>query len=285
MKRDFKQGYIAGWSSIVVNIFLFGLKFWAGVATGSIAIVADAWHSLSDSLTSVIVIIGLRVSSKPADREHQYGHGRAELIASLIIGTLLAVIAFNFVVEGISRLVNLESVTYGAIAIAATLISILVKESQAQYSFWVGRKLDSKSIIADGWHHRTDAISSIVIMAGIFVSPYIWWIDSALAMMVAILIFYVAYSILKGSASSLLGERIEPALARRIKRISSEVYPKELQMHHLHIHDYGDHAELSLHIRLPHEMELQECHKIAKSIEKAIKDKLDIEVTIHVDPK
>lgn len=93
-----------GWISVVVNSLLFIVKFWAGLATGSIAIIADAWHTLSDSLTSIVVVVGVKVSAKPADNEHPFGHGRAELIAAMIIGVLLSVVAFNFVLQGVERL-------------------------------------------------------------------------------------------------------------------------------------------------------------------------------------
>ena len=123
-----KLGYIEGWLSIIVNIFLFGLKYWAGVATGSIAIIADAWHTLTDSISSIIVLIGVKVSSKPADEKHPCGHGRAELIASLIIGVLLAIIAFSFIQQSIEKLENREAVVFGTFAIVVTVISSLRRE-------------------------------------------------------------------------------------------------------------------------------------------------------------
>ena len=156
------------------------VKYWAGVVTGSVAIVADAWHSLSDALTSVVVILGVKVSLLPADEEHPFGHGRAEQIGSAIIGTLLAVVAFNFILEATGRLRVREEVVYGSLAIVVTASSILVKEALAQFAFWTGKKLDSKSLLADGWHHRSDALSSIIVLAGIFLGRQLWWMDGAL---------------------------------------------------------------------------------------------------------
>jgi len=103
-KNNKKLSYIEGWLSITSNILLFILKYWVGIVTGSIAIIADAWHSLTDSISSIVVLIGAKVSSKPADKNHPFGHGRAELIASLIIGVLLAVIAFSFLEKSFSAL-------------------------------------------------------------------------------------------------------------------------------------------------------------------------------------
>ena len=133
MKSDIKRlSYIEGWISIFVNLILFILKFWAGLATGSIAIIADAWHTLSDSISSIIVLIGAKVSTKPADKQHPFGHGRAELITSSIIGVFLAIVAFSFLEESIKKLQQHDSVTFGMIAIVVTVVSILAKEEYSK---------------------------------------------------------------------------------------------------------------------------------------------------------
>ena len=103
-------GYLEGWMSIIVNLILFIVKYWAGIVTGSVAIIADAWHSLSDSLTSVVVIVGVKISSKPADKEHPFGHGRAELISAIVISILLATVGLNFIIESIKFKKNMEKV-------------------------------------------------------------------------------------------------------------------------------------------------------------------------------
>jgi cation diffusion facilitator family transporter len=110
-------GYLEGTISIILNTLLFGLKYWVGIKTFSIAIIADAWHTLSDSLTSLVVIIGFKVSSKPADKKHPFGHGRAEIISSVIIGTMLAIVGFNFLIASIQRFINQQSASYGNLAI------------------------------------------------------------------------------------------------------------------------------------------------------------------------
>ena len=142
-------GYLEGFISTILNILLFGLKYWVGIQTFSVAIVADAWHTLSDSLTSVIVIIGFKVSSKPADKEHPFGHGRAELISSVIIGTLLIIVGFNFLVESIHRFINYQSANYQNLAVIMFIISTIIKEGLAQFSIRAGKKINSYSLIAD----------------------------------------------------------------------------------------------------------------------------------------
>lgn len=284
VKDSNKLSYSEGWISIVVNVGLFALKYWAGIVTDSIAITADAWHTLSDSLTSVIVIIGIKISTKPADKEHPFGHGRAEWVASIIIGILLTLIAFNFFSESIQRLRSHESVQYGAIAIIVTVVSILMKEALAQYAIWAGKKTDSKAVKADAWHHRSDAVSSLIILIGIFFNRFFWWIDGILGIIVALLILYAAFDILKDSVSPILGKQPDGELVKQIKKLCLESTGEEVHAHHFHIHDYGGHAELTFHIRLNQEMTLEEAHDIATRIENSIKINLDIETTIHIDP-
>jgi cation diffusion facilitator family transporter len=279
-----KLSYWEGWISIVVNVGLFVLKYWAGIVTNSIAITADAWHTLSDSLTSIIVIVGIKISTKPADKEHPFGHGRAEWIAAIIIGILLALIAFNFISESLRRLKNHEAIEYGTIAIVVTVISILAKEALAQYALWAGRKTGSKAVKADAWHHRSDALSSVIILVGILVSTYFWWIDGVLGIIVALLILYAAFDILKDSVSPMLGKEPAEDLIKQIKKLCWESAGEEVHAHHFHMHDYGGHTELTFHIRLAQEMTLEQAHDIASGIENTIKDDLNIDATIHIDP-
>jgi cation diffusion facilitator family transporter len=270
--------------SIGMNLLLFALKFWAGVVTGSIAIIADAWHTLSDSLSSVIVLIGAKISTKPADEDHPFGHGRAELISAFIIGVLLLLVAFDFILESYNTLQNQESSKFGTLAIVVMVISIIMKEGMAQYAFWAARKTNSKVLKADGWHHRTDAISSVVILVGILIGPYFWWMDGVLGLVVALLIGYAAYEILSDTVHSLLGESPAKERLEELIDLCREIYPKDPDPHHFHIHTYGDHAELTFHIRLPHNMPIKEAHDIATQMEDAIRERFGYHSTIHIEP-
>ncbi len=277
-------GYVEGSSSLVINLFLFVLKYWAGIRTGSIAIVADAWHTLSDSLTSLVVLIGFKISAKPPDKKHPFGHSRAEVISSIIIGTLLAIVAFNFLKESIHRFIEQQSASFTMTAGITFIISVLVKEGIARFSFWCGQKIDSRSLMADGWHHRSDAIASALILAGMLLGKYFWWIDSIMGMMVSLLIFYATYVIMSESISSLLGEAPKKQLEFDIHDLVAQNTSQDVQLHHLHFHEYGNHKELTFHIRLPNTMQLQKAHHIADTLERLIRQKMDIEATIHVEP-
>ncbi|MCW3806988.1 cation diffusion facilitator family transporter [Plebeiibacterium marinum] len=279
----FKIGIIISWLSILLNILLFFLKFWAGIVSHSVALVADAWHTLTDSISSVAVLVGIKVSSKPADQEHPFGHGRAELMATIFVGILLALVGANFTYESVIKLRSHEAFEYGNFAIIVTLISIVVKEAMAQYSIYYGKKSNAKSLIADGWHHRSDAFSSIIILGGLFLGHYFWWIDGVLGLVVSLLIFYTTYKILKESLSIFLGEKIDEELKESIQDIGINEFKRDLDPHHFLIHQYGHHAELTFHISLPGAMSLTEAHTIASKYEILVKQVHNIGVTIHID--
>lgn len=276
-------GKFAGYFSIIGNVILFTLKLWAGIITGSVALIADAWHTLSDSVSSVVLLIGIYISTKPADKDHPFGHGRAEIIASLIIGLILVLISLNFLYESISKIIAEETVTYGPVAIIVTIASLVTKEFMAQISFSAGSKEKLKSLEADGWHHRSDAITSAIILAGIFIGEYIWWIDGALGIFVSVMILLLAYRIVNESISPLLGEIPDKNLIDKIYAISWQIHNSDLQLHHFHIHRYGNHTELTFHIRLPGDYNLEQANKITSIFIKRIKDDLNIFATIYID--
>ena len=275
----------AGWISIGVNVLLFGFKYWAGIESGSVAIIADAWHTLSDSVTSIIVVISVWIASRPADKEHPFGHGRAEILATSIIGVLLTVIAVEFSIESIQRLIQREEASYGTLAIVVTAGSVLAKEGLARYSIIVGRRTGSKSLKADAWHHRSDAISSIVILAGIFLNQYIWWIDGAMGLVVSLLILHAAYGILREVFHAFLGEKPDEKTVENINDICARHYKKSVYPHHIHVHHYGAHTEMTMHIKLDKGLSLEEAHNIASMIEDDIRTRLGIEATIHTEPR
>lgn len=279
-----KAGYLQGIISIITNSILFALKFWAGLVTGSIALTADAWHTFSDSLSSIIVIIGVKLSSRKPDKEHPFGHGRWEQIAALFIAFLLGIIAFDFLRESVIKFAGHESIKFGLLAIIVTIISIIVKEILAQYAFYVARKTDNVSIKADAWHHRTDALSSLVVLAGIFLAKYFWWIDSVLGASISLILFYVAFKIAKEAIDKILGERPNDELIDEIRAIILNIHHEDIKPHHFHIHNYVGHQELTFHIKLKNNISIEEGHNIATEIENVIHKKLGITSTIHIEP-
>ncbi|MCT4640251.1 MAG: cation diffusion facilitator family transporter [Bacteroidales bacterium] len=279
-----KLAYREGIVSIFVNIILFVLKLWAGLISGSIALIADAWHTLSDSLSSIIVIASVKLSSRKANDKYPFGHGRWEQISSIFIGFLLSIVAYDFMKESIIKLGKQESANFGVVAIVVTVLSVLMKEGLAQYAFKIAKKTDNTAVKADGWHHRTDALSSIVVLVGIFLKDYFWWIDSVLGIIIALMLFYAVYGIVKESISRLLGETPSDEMKNRIIEIVKESHPVNLHPHHFLMHDYGVHQEITFHIKLDNEMTVIEAHDIVDKVEKQVNEQMNINTTIHVDP-
>lgn len=268
---------------LITNTLLVILKYWVGLQLSSVAIMAEAWHSLSDSLTTIIVLVGFKMASKPADKEHPFGHGRMEVISSLIIALVLFLVVFNFFVEATNRLIQRQSVQYTQTALIIFIISLVVKELMAQVSIRVGRKIKSDSLITDGWHHRSDAFASLIVVVGIFLNPYFWWIDGVMGIIISLIIAKIAFDILRDTVSRLIGEKPEESFIRELEKIVRENTFKDVKLHHVHLHKYGNHRELTLHIVLPKDMKLDKAHQIATDLEKIINTEMSVDTTIHVE--
>lgn len=284
MDQHSKLGYREGLVSVILNLLLFVLKYYAGIASASLALIADAWHTLSDSLTSLVVILGIKLSSKKPDKEHPFGHGRWEQISALIIAILLALVGVEFMKDAIAKLRGHEAADFGWLAYLATVASIVLKEGLARYAFYIARKTGNAAVKADGLHHRSDALSSLMVLAGLFLSPYFWWIDSVLGMLISFMLFYAAYGIIREAVNKILGEEPSEEVIGKVEQIVKAEMGNVAYPHHYHIHHYGDHIEFTFHIKVPGEETVEEAHRKATLIEMQIKTELKIDATIHIEP-
>ena len=284
MDQHSKLGYREGLVSVILNLLLFVLKYYAGIASASLALIADAWHTLSDSLTSLVVILGIKLSSKKPDKEHPFGHGRWEQISALIIAILLALVGVEFMKDAIAKLRGHEAADFGWLAYLATVASIVLKEGLARYAFYIARKTGNAAVKADGWHHRSDALSSLMVLAGLFLSPYFWWIDSVLGMLISFMLFYAAYGIIREAVNKILGEEPSEEVIGKVEQIVKAEMGNVAYPHHYHSHHYGDHIEFTFHIKVPGEETVEEAHRKATLIEMQIKTELKIDATIHIEP-
>ncbi|MEL7585931.1 MAG: cation diffusion facilitator family transporter [Prolixibacteraceae bacterium] len=284
MKPREKYVTQVGWYSIAANAVLFVLKYWAGIVSGSIALIADAWDTLTDCISSFIVVVGGKVAGKPADKEHPFGHGRAEHIAAIVIGVLLSILAFNFIVGAYEKFVSREGGQFGVIAIAVTIASVVVKELLALYGFWVAKRTGSSVLKANSWNFQADALASVFILAGILLGRYYWWMDSVLGLILAFMIARASYEILSKEIKALLGEEVDPEVVTAITSEVTDLMQMNVHIHHFHLHKYGSHQELSCHIKLPATMSLDEAHGICTRIEDLIKERFEMNATIHPEP-
>jgi cation diffusion facilitator family transporter len=279
-------GYFEGLLSIFVNLILCFIKFTFGTLLNSIALIADAVHSLSDVVTSLIVIFGFRVSSKPPDKEHPFGHGRAERIVSIIIACMLLVVGFEFFVNGINRLLNPTSVKTNLTIIILLIIAILAKESLFHIAMYLGKKIDSSTLKADAWHHRTDAISTILVLIGFVAFRFrLYFLDGILGMAVSLLIAYTGVLIIRESASYLIGKAPSPAFINKIEILALSCEGVK-NVHHVHVHDYGSTIAITIHVRIKADTPLVESHRIATDVEVCISDNIKgADVTVHTEPE
>lgn len=271
--------------SILGNTLLFVLKLWVGIHSHSLALQADAWHTISDTLSSLVVLVGVYIARRPADREHPFGHGRYELLTALLVGAMLAWVAGTFLYKGILLLLNHDSAKFGTAAIVVTVVGILVKEVMARITFRVARRSGNTALYADGWHHRSDALSSVVVLCGIFLGYYFWWIDGALSIVVALMIAYVAWQTIKRASSTLVGEAPSEKLQQEIEKVVRSAMPQyNLSPHDFRLHNYIQNQELTVHIVLPDAMTVSEAHNIIVLIERQLRHDLALNATVHIEP-
>ena len=275
------------------NAALLTFKFIAGVMGHSSAMIADAVHSLSDFVTDLLVLVFVSISAKPQDQSHDYGHGKFETIASFLIGLALVAAATGIVVSGSTKLWDwwcgeqLESP--GWIALWAALLSILIKELLYQYTARRGKALDSQVMVANAWHHRSDALSSIGAAIGI--GGAIWlgqrWtvLDPLASIVVGLMLVKVAYELLKTSVGELTERSLPEETEQEIVEIIQS-FDDVQEPHNLRTRRIGNRIAIEAHVRMDGQLPLSVVHERATSIERKLKERFGqkTHVTLHMEP-
>lgn len=278
-------GILSGTIGIIANIILFVIKLVSGIMMNSIAIISDAFNNLSDSISSLITIIGARLSEKPPDTEHPYGHGRFEYISSLIVSFIIFVMGGQLLFEAYDKIVNPEPISWNTGIIIILILSVFIKIWMFLFNRNIAKKLNSTLIMANAKDSLSDAIASSGIIAGTFAGIFIPLpLDGLLGFIISLFILYTGFSIARDSVHYLLGPSPDPRLLEQIKNIIAE-NDQIKNAHNFQIHDYGPGKKLaSLHVVLPAEMSVEKAHTIIDEVEEKIKAELAIDVVIHVDP-
>ena len=276
-----------------LNIVLFVFKLVAGIVGRSGAMVADAVHSASDFATDIVVLLFVRISAKPRDDDHDWGHGKYETLASLIIGVVLLAVGVELLVESVEKISAVVAGEVlprpGIIAIIAAAVSIVAKEALYQYSMRVGRKLDSSSVIANAWHHRSDALSSIGALLGIGCAYFLgekWRIaDPIAAIVVAALIMKVAINLCRTAIAELLEKSLPAEVEEEILAIISAT-PNVHKPHNLRTRSIGSNIAIEEHIRVDGSMTVHASHEISRDIEQRLRNRFGQQtaVAIHIEP-
>lgn len=279
-----KIGVFQGWISVCVNSILFIFKLVIGLMVGAVSVIADAVHTLSDVFSSAVVIWGFRQAEKPADVEHPYGHGRAEYIATLIIAILLCVAGIEFIQVAIDRIQNPERVKAEWWMVIVLASTIVLKEITARYAEFLSSKIASGTLHADAWHHRTDAISSLLVViamiAGIYGYPAV---DGWAGLGVALFLIYTGFEIARDAVDDLIGK---PPTTEEVENIRQIVMNVEgvLGAHDITVHSYGHDKFVSVHVEIDSEKSTAEAHDISEDVEDKLKELLGVEPTVHTDP-
>lgn len=278
----------------VVNFLLLAFKFVAGIAGHSAAMLADAVHSLSDFVTDIVVIVFVRISNKPQDKEHDFGHGKYETLATAIIGLLLAGVGFGILWNGASSIwafLRGEPLGEpGMVALVAALVSIVSKEVLYQYTVIKGKRLNSQAAIANAWHHRSDALSSIGTALGIGGAILLgedWRVlDPVAAVIVSFFIIKVAFQLLVPCVEELLEKSLPDEMEKEIEQTLLS-FPGVSEPHHLRTRRIGSYCAIEVHVRMDGNITLHESHETATAIEHKLKEIFGqgTLVTIHVEPK
>lgn len=279
-----KYAYLEAWVSITGNLALSSIKILLGLMLNSISLLADAAHTAADVLTSIVVLLGFKLSSSPADRKHPYGHGRIEFIATLIISIMLIIVGAEFGKSSYNRLI-LNTAVKGSYGVAfVMMLGAAFKEWMALFSIDLGKRTNASALVADAWHHRTDGIASVLVAAAIIASRFGYYkIDAIFGLLVSALIVYTGISISTGSVSKLIGEEPEEDELKDIETTALSV-AGVCSVHKVNIHSYGSHKEILLHVLVDKDMSLVNAHDISEKVERAIEAKTDCKATVHIEP-
>ena len=278
----------------VVNLLLVALKAVAGIAAHSAAMISDAVHSLSDFITDIVVLVFVRVSGRPQDEDHDYGHGKYETIATLFIGLALAAAAIGIVVSGATKLAHWlqgeDLPAPGSLALWAALISIVAKELLFQYTRIKGKKLNSRALEANAWHHRSDALSSIGAAIGIGGAILLgerWTVlDPLASIVVGAMLVKVAWDLLGPSFGELTDKSLSQVEEKEMLDIIESVDGVSAP-HNLRTRRIGNRIAAEVHIRLNGSMSLSEAHEKASEVERRFRERFgkDSHIIVHMEPE
>ena len=279
-----KIGKYQGWVSVFVNGFLFVIKFIIGTIIGSVSVIADAIHTLSDVISSGVVIWGFHEAEKPADPEHPYGHGRMEYIATLIIAILLVVVGVEFIKSSIARILSPSPVSPSWWMIIIILATVFMKELTARYAEFLAHRISSGTLRADAWHHRSDAISSLLVIIAMIAGKYGYYaIDGWAGIGVALFVIWTGFTIAKEAVDDIIGTPPAEDEINDIKQVVSNI-EGVLGVHDITVHSYGKDKFVSIHVEIDGNTSSAKAHDLAEDVEMILFSRLEMEPTVHIDP-
>lgn len=275
---------LEGVTSIAVNLAVFAVKLVPGIMIGSISLIADAVHSLGDVLSSGVVIWGFKASAKPSDREHPFGHGRVETVATLVIGIMLFVVAWEFAQNSVIRLLSPKPVAASTGLLAILALTVALKEWLARFARTLARTIRSSALEGDFWHHRSDVFATLFVIVSLIAARFgLQFVDAIGGLAVSCFIAAAGYTLTRDAVSPLVGEAPSAQLVQEIRETARSV-PEVDEIHDVIVHSYGGLLVTSLHIEISSELDVVRAHDVAETVETALNEHFGGWSVVHVDP-
>ena len=280
-----RYGMLASVVGIFCNVLLFSVKLTIGLILSSLAVTADAFNNLSDAASSIISFIGVKMAGKPADAEHPFGHGRIEYIAALIVSFLVIEVGFTFFKSSISKILHPEEISFDLVPFVILILSILVKLWMAFFNNKLGKRIDSKVMLATAADSLGDVITTSATVLSIIICHFTSInVDAIAGLIVSAIVIWSGISIAKDTLEPLIGERVPAELYQKITDIV-ESYDGIVGTHDLIVHKYGQNRSMAtIHAEVPNDINIDVSHEIIDKIERDVKKDLNILLVIHMDP-
>lgn len=278
-------GTLSSVVGIICNVFLFILKYIMGTLSGSISVVSDAFNNLSDSAGCMVTLLGYKLASKPADKDHPFGHGRMEYLTALTIAVLILIVAFELFRNSVNKIIHPEKLTFSLIVLISLLVSILIKLWMSFFNAFLGKKINSSVMLATAKDSRTDVIATSATCIAVISSLYTNLpVDGIMGLVVSLFIFKSGIDIVKDTVDNLLGKPVDSDIVYAIKEMIGES-DKIIGIHDLVVHNYGPGNMIgSLHAEVKSNEDFVFVHDMIDELERRIHRELNILMTIHMDP-
>ena len=278
-------GILGGVVGIIINTTLFIIKLLVGLFSSSVAVMADAFNNLSDAFSSVVTIVGFKMSSKPADKDHPFGHGRIEYISALVVAFFVMMVGLQFIKTSFDKILHPTETKFEMIPFILLMISILLKFWLSKFNKYLGHKINSSALKAASVDALGDVFTSSCVAISFLLSNFTSFpIDGYFGIAVALFIVYSGFTLIKETLNPLLGEAPDPELVKSIMQMTLE-HENIIGIHDLIVHNYGPgRCIASLHAEVPSDIPIMQIHEIIDNAEREISNKLNIGLVIHMDP-
>lgn len=280
-----QYGYFSSIVGVCCNSALFAIKFILGTLSGSIAITADAFNNLSDVGSCIVTMLGFKMASKPADRDHPFGHGRVEYLSGLVIAVLIILVGVQFIQNAVERILHPSSVEYSTAILAGLILSIVVKFGMNRFNLHLSKKINSASLAASAADSISDVMATTVTLISVIAGQFTTLpVDGIMGLVVSVMILKAGYDVARDTLTPLLGAKPDPELVQQIKQTILQ-YNGIIGVHDLIVHDYGPgRIFVTAHAEVPLSNDILYSHDVIDNAEREISKQFNLNIVLHMDP-